>query len=116
MSLKLYAALTVLGPEAIADYVTTTFDLARLFARKLAADPDFEVIERPHPETNIVCFRYKDEDQDLIRDKLVASGRFLIVRTALRGKVYLRTALMNPLTTEADLDALMAAVRATMRR
>jgi L-2,4-diaminobutyrate decarboxylase len=116
MSLKLYAALTVLGPDAIADYVTTTFDLARIFARKLAADPDFEVIEPPHPETNIVCFRYKDVDQDLIRDQLVASGRFLIVRTALRGKVYLRTALMNPLTTESDLDALMAAVRATMRR
>jgi L-2,4-diaminobutyrate decarboxylase len=109
MSLKLYAALTVLGPEALAGYVTRTFDLARVFADKLAADPDFEVIA---PECNIVCFRFRPAaDQDLIRDRLVASGRFLVVRTALRGKVYLRTALMNPLTSASDLDALMAAVR-----
>ncbi len=33
------------------------------------------------------------------------------MQTRLRGHVYLRVTLINPLTTEADLEALLDAIR-----
>jgi L-2,4-diaminobutyrate decarboxylase len=48
-----------------------------------------------------------------VRDAIVRSGAFHLVKTSLRGRTYLRTTLINPLTTEADLEALLARVETT---
>jgi L-2,4-diaminobutyrate decarboxylase len=72
------------------------------------------------PECNIVCFRYVpkgvsgpalDELQARIRTKLIVDGSFYLVQTRLRGALYLRVTLINPLTSAADLDALLEAAR-----
>ena len=42
-----------------------------------------------------------------------ATGGFFLTRTRLRGRVHLRTTLMNPFTQEADLVGLLDAIRAT---
>ena len=42
--------------------------------------------------------------------RVVASGEFYFVQTVLRGRIWLRTALMNPFTSPAHLDALLDAV------
>ncbi len=118
MSLKLYATLTLLGTRFFADYVARTFALTRWFAAQLREAGDFEV--PVEPSCNILCFRYAPRGgtgdssalQDAIRTRVVASGAFFLARTTLRSEVYLRTTLMNPLTTESDLEGLISAIRA----
>jgi L-2,4-diaminobutyrate decarboxylase len=119
MSLKLYAALSLCGTRMFADYVTATFDLAKHFAAALRAASDFEVAVEP--ECNIVCFRHTptgatdlDALQLRVRERLLASGAFYLVQTCLPAGVFLRTTLINPLTTHDDLQALMDAVRAVV--
>ena len=118
MSLKLHAALTLLGTRFFATYVARTFALTRWFAAQLREAGDFEV--PVEPSCNILCFRYAPRGgtadagalQDAIRKRVVASGAFFLARTTLRSEVYLRTTLMNPLTTESDLEGLIVAIRA----
>jgi L-2,4-diaminobutyrate decarboxylase len=119
MSLKLYTCLSLLGTRFFADYVTATFELARRFAERLASSGDFEVAVPP--DCNIVCFRYTpagvpaselDALQGRLRERLITRGDFYLVQTRLPKGVYLRTTLINPLTTDEDLGALMDALRA----
>jgi L-2,4-diaminobutyrate decarboxylase len=98
------------------DYVTRMFDLGRTFAAMLDDADDFELAVAP--DCNIVCFRHVPDDfqdldaqQERIRARLLAEGSFYLVQTRLRGHVHLRVTLINPLTTEADLEALLAAIR-----
>jgi len=92
------------------------FDLARWFAAELDAAPDFELAV--DPQANIVCFRYVPEHEaDLdalqleIRDRIVSTGAFYLVRTRLHDRIYLRTTIINPRTDTTDLHALMRAIR-----
>ncbi len=117
IALKLYVALSVHGTRLFADYVTASFDLARRFAARLHQAPDFELAVEP--EANIVCFRYTPEgDADLdalqqrVRHRLLADGAFYLVQTRLPAGVFLRTTLINPLTGDDDLAALLEAIRA----
>lgn len=118
MALKLYTCLSLLGTRMFSDYVTATFDLTRRFAQRLQASGDFEV--PVPPDCNILCFRHTpqglpasqlDALQSRLREQLVTRGDFYLVQTTLPSGVYLRTTLVNPLTSDAELDALMEALR-----
>lgn len=118
MALKLYTCLSLLGTRLFSEYVTATFELSRRFAERLQASGDFEVAVTP--DCNIVCFRHTpqglppsewDALQSRLREQLITRGDFYLVQTTLPKGVYLRTTIINPLTTDADLDALMEAVR-----
>jgi L-2,4-diaminobutyrate decarboxylase len=110
MGLKLWAAFSLYGAEGLEQLVDKVFATARLLAAKLQAAEDFELLMLP--ETNIVCFRHLAGDQAALRTALVESGAFHLTQVNLHGKIWLRTTVMNPFTTENDLDALMAAIRA----
>jgi len=117
LSLDLYVALKVLGTGFFATYVERMKDLADAFADLLQSRPGWELAVRP--DSNIVCFRYlppgtanPDQLQASIRDRVVRSGAFHLVKTGLRGRTWLRTTLINPLTTLDDLAALLAAAEA----
>jgi L-2,4-diaminobutyrate decarboxylase len=121
MVLELYASLLEHGPSFFADHVTRTFDLASWFARELEAAADFELATEP--QANIVCFRFApdgvldlDALQLAVRDELVRSGAFYVVKTRLRNQVHLRTTIINARTDEADLRGLMEAIRAAASR
>jgi L-2,4-diaminobutyrate decarboxylase len=118
MGLGAYAALSSMGPERLGAYVEGRFDLARRFAGLLREAGDFEVVE---PDCNIVCFRHRpagvdgvelDERQARARQRLIEGGGFYLVKTRLHGAVWLRVTIINPLTREADLRALIDAIRA----
>ena len=117
MSLELYGALALHGERYFDSYVTRMFDLARAFADRIEAAPDFELFARP--EANIVCFRHvragvdltQDELQTRLRRAVLASGSHYLVQTTLTHGVYLRTTLVNPRTTEQDLAMLLDALR-----
>jgi L-2,4-diaminobutyrate decarboxylase len=120
MALELYGSLSEHGTAFFSDYVTRMFDLARWFARELDMAPDFELATQP--EANIVCFRLAPEGVDdldalqlAVRDELVHSGAFYVVKTRLRDRLYLRTTIINARTTERDLRALVDAIRAAAR-
>ena len=118
MGLKLYASLSLYGTRVFGYYVASTYDLARAFAARLVAAPDFELV--CEPDTNIVCFRYTpggvapatlDALQARVRDGVCAAGAHLIVQTRLPIGVVLRVTLASPFTTEAHVVALMDAIR-----
>ncbi|AEI64415.1 pyridoxal phosphate-dependent decarboxylase family protein [Corallococcus macrosporus] len=123
MALKVYACLAVLGTRLFSDAVTEAYEQTRRFAQRLADAGDFEVAVPP--ECNILCFRHTpahvpmeewDALQTKLRERLVTRGDFYLVQTKLPRGVHLRVTLINPLTTDADLDALMDALRAAALR
>ena len=114
MSVKIYAILKTYGEEIFTENVETLHDLAVRFAQIVHKRQGFELALAP--ESNIVCFRFVGEGRTAeqiqtlnaaIRQKLLEEGAFYIVQTTLRDKLYLRVSLMNPLTTENDLTALL---------
>ena len=119
MSVKIAALWRCYGPELFAEHLRAVHTLASTFADRLRKRPPFEVAVEP--ESNIVCFRLRpphltnEEVDDLnaaARRNIVEAGSFYFVQTKLRGRVWLRTALMNPFTTMEILDALLDAVAA----
>lgn len=109
MGLKLWAAFSLYGAQGLAELVDTVFATARRLADKLQAASDFELLMPP--QTNIVCFRYHQGNQAAIRQALVESGAFHLTQVSLNGNTWLRTTIMNPMTADRDLDALLDAIR-----
>lgn len=118
LSVRAYSILRTYGLEFLDDYVTTVTDLGLRFGEMIGAHPEMELCTPP--ECNIVCFRYHPEGLDgealnrlneHIRRRILEEGRFYVVKTQLRGVVWLRCTLTNPFTREEDLRALLAAVK-----
>ncbi len=117
MSVKIAALWRCHGEALFAENLRAVHALARTFAERLRARSPFEVAVEP--ESNIVCFRLRppglpeaevDALNAAIRLRLIGSGAFYLVQTVLRGRTWLRTALMNPFTRPEHLEALLAAV------
>jgi L-2,4-diaminobutyrate decarboxylase len=116
LGFQLYAALAIHGTQFFGDYVADTFDRAARFASRLAREPDFEVAIPP--QCNIVCFRHRPEGatdldalQAALRRRLIEDGSFYLVQTRLPAGVFLRITIINPLTSDADLDAMVYRLR-----
>ncbi|MCE9632599.1 MAG: aminotransferase class V-fold PLP-dependent enzyme [Methylophilales bacterium] len=109
MGLKLWAAFSLYGVDGLGALVDKVFATARLLADKLQTTPDFELLMMP--ETNIVCFRHQSGDSSAIRKKLVVSGAFHLTQVNLHGEIWLRTTIMNPFTSNSDLDFLLEQIK-----
>ena len=110
LGLKIFLILAWRGERGLARYVEHQYDLARRFQKRIESRKDFEC---PFPtESNILCFRYKDDDdlQVAIRDRLLEEGLFHITSTEVHGNRYLRLTLMSPQTTENTIDGLLDAI------
>jgi L-2,4-diaminobutyrate decarboxylase len=123
MGLKAFVCLQVYGTQYFADYIASCYALAHRFYDVLRASADFECPVAP--QANIVCFRHVpagvpaaalDELQASIRQKLIGSGKFYIAQTRLQGGLHMRVTLINPLTQDSDLQALLQEVRALAAR
>ena len=124
MSFPLYAALSTWGPAFFDAYVTRMFALGRRFGEMVSAEKDFDLPVRP--ECNIVCFRHRpagsaegealDALQEHIRGRLIGEGGFYLVQTRLPRGLFLRVTLINPLTEEQDLVALLQAAREAAKK
>jgi L-2,4-diaminobutyrate decarboxylase len=123
--------LRVLGRARLGALVDRCHDLARYAAARIAAEPHLELTAPPVLTT--VLFRHlpggrsgappgaapdpvlTDRLNAALRRRLLAEGRAVIGRTDLGdgpGAVRLKLTLLNPQTTEADVDALLDAVLA----
>jgi L-2,4-diaminobutyrate decarboxylase len=119
-ALKLFVSLRAHGRRFLGEAVEATIDLAAVAERLVASHPSLE-LARP-ASLNTVLFRYTRGDpaeldglNDAIRSSLLHSGRAVIARTRLDGRVFLKLTLMNPATTTDDLEELLALVAATGR-
>ncbi|HYO79220.1 MAG TPA: pyridoxal-dependent decarboxylase, partial [Thermoanaerobaculia bacterium] len=112
-AIKLWLILRAHGPAPIVEALERVTALTRHLYDRIAASDDFEPVHEP--ELNILCFRrrgFDDEQTAGLREKLNRSGRAWITTTILRGERVLRVTMMNPRTTEADVDAMLDALRA----
>jgi L-2,4-diaminobutyrate decarboxylase len=110
LGLKAFFVLATLGERGVADYVERVTELAHRACALIRARPGFSC--PVEPQSNIVCFRHGDSDaaQMALRNQLTVEGDFHISTTEFRGRRYLRLALMNPDTTPATIEALLARI------
>jgi L-2,4-diaminobutyrate decarboxylase len=67
------------------------------------------------PESNILCFRYGDDDdlQVRIRDELVRRRSFHLTSAHVDGRSYLRITVMNTHTDEGTIEQMLDAIEDT---
>ncbi len=120
-ALKLWGLLVLYGEKLFSEMVALQCGNAEKFHALLEASDDFAPLHRP--DTNIVCFQHRpaawrglpsDElgrRNYLLHEALNRSGAGWITSTVLNGQRVLRCTFMNPATTEADLAAILDALR-----
>jgi L-2,4-diaminobutyrate decarboxylase len=109
-ALKVLIALRATGRRRLAAMVDQVIELAQHAGRAIEARPELELLTRP--STVMVAFRHRGGDAVNIRihRELFASGEAVIGRTRVGDVVALKLTLLNPLTTPADVDALLDAI------
>jgi glutamate/tyrosine decarboxylase-like PLP-dependent enzyme len=119
-ALKLWLSWRHLGTDGLGRLVELTNDLAAHLAARCAASDDFEA-SPAEPELSVVCFRHRragldgaelDAHQDRLAAALEQSGDGWLSTTTLRGSTWLRAGIVNYLSTEDDVDALLERLRA----
>ncbi|MEZ5038337.1 MAG: pyridoxal-dependent decarboxylase [Saprospiraceae bacterium] len=114
LGLKAYITLAAYGTGVWEEGVTKMVDLGKTLAALIAQRPDIELATPP--ACNIVCFRYHPATRvnfdlnllnDQIRQAILEDGAYYIVKTLLKGTLWLRTTLANPFTTEKELNGLL---------
>jgi aromatic-L-amino-acid decarboxylase len=103
-ALKLWFILRSFGREGLANLIREHVRLAGEFARKIEADPRFE-LAAPVP-FSVVCFRYKgtDDENRALLEKVNASGEAFISGTVLNGRFTLHLAVGNRATTTRHVE------------
>jgi glutamate/tyrosine decarboxylase-like PLP-dependent enzyme len=124
-ALKLWMSWKHLGTEGFGRLIEANDDLAAHLSRRCAESDDFEAIPA-RPELSVVCFRHLpggradtpampsaalDAHQDRLQAALEASGDGWLTTTRLRGSTWLRAGIVNYLSTDADIDRLLATLR-----
>lgn len=98
--------------------VRRTCGLARTLAAAVEADGDFELLAPV--VTSVVAFRYRpagtgadgtDRLNELIPAAVQRRGQVFLTGTRLSGTAALRACILNPATTEADLEILLDEIR-----
>jgi L-2,4-diaminobutyrate decarboxylase len=115
-ALKLWMSLQSLGRAKLAAMIDRTIALAAHAAKTLRTIPEFELLCEPQLST--VVFRFVPSAADIDADKinfqirkcLFESGRGVIGHTRARSRQCLKFTLMNPSTTETQVETLVQAV------
>jgi aromatic-L-amino-acid decarboxylase len=125
-ALKLWMSWQHLGTGGLGALIERNDDLAAYLAAQIAASSDFELAVEP--ELSVVCFRHLprgadrwpdgrlDTHQNDLQRALELDGSAWVSVTALRGRTYLRAGVLNYLSTAADVDTLLAALRRLSER
>ncbi len=118
-ALKLWLSWKHLGTLGFARLIEHNVDLAAYLAARCREAPDFEMVP-DEPELSVVCFRHLpggvagpelDAYQDRLQLELEASGEAWVSTTRIGGSTYLRAGIVNYLSTEADVDRMLQALR-----
>jgi len=111
-ALKTWFTLRVYGLDQLGAAISRTCSVARHLEMRVAADARLELLAPV--QLNIVCFRYRGEDADVLNAAIVAdiqeSGVAAPSTTRIDGRLAIRAAIFNHRTRECDVDALVDAV------
>jgi aromatic-L-amino-acid decarboxylase len=102
-ALKLWAVLRSFGREGLQAMIREHVRLAAEFERWVAEEPGWEVCA---PRLfSLVCFRRdgSDEENEMLLERVNASGEVFLSHTRLDGRYVLRLAIGNARTTEDDV-------------
>jgi aromatic-L-amino-acid decarboxylase len=116
-ALKVWFTLKTFGAAAIGRAIAASVALAGDLARRIAAEPELELLA-PVP-LNIVCFGSRGADADRRNADLVVAlqeaGRVAPSLTRVGGRCAIRAAMVNHRTTAADCAALVDSVLERLR-
>lgn len=107
-ALKVWATWTHHGDAGLAARVDRLFDLARLAAERIQADP--QLILTTPPMSTTVCFEHAEAASDAICDRMDRLGRIKVGFGIVRGRRVIRLVCADPAMTEADLETFFAEV------
>ncbi len=113
-ALRVWAALKSTGRDGYRRLIEHDLGLADTLAARVRAHPSLEL---DAVGLSVVCFHYRaagesDRVQAQIARRIQLSGQSFLTTTELDGRTVLRTCFINPLTTDADIDALIDLVTA----
>ncbi|MEP7059827.1 MAG: pyridoxal-dependent decarboxylase [Actinomycetota bacterium] len=120
-ALKLWMSWKHLGTRGFAALVEHDIRLAAHLAVLCREADDFEAVPA-EPELSVVCFRHIPDGivaddprintyQTRLQRALEVDGTAWVSTTTLRGRTYLRAGFVNYLASEANVDAMLAALR-----
>jgi glutamate/tyrosine decarboxylase-like PLP-dependent enzyme len=117
-ALKLWASLRYHGLARFREAIRANLEQAQLLARLIEADPALELLAPVG--LSAVCFRVNDGDDAASLDarneeilRLVnRGGRVYLSNASIGGAFALRACFVNHRTTDADVEAIIAAVSA----
>ena len=111
LGLKLFMVLATLGEKGLGDYVEQLYNKTQHFHQIINTRPDFSCLCTP--ESNILCFRYRDESDSFqldLRNQLVNEENYYITSAEVKGVRYLRLTVMNPLTETSHIQSMLDAL------
>jgi aromatic-L-amino-acid/L-tryptophan decarboxylase len=119
-ALKVWMTLQQFGVNGMKAAIEENIALAAYLAECVRAAPDFELMAPPG--LSVVCFRFvhasaADEasqtalNQRLL-ERLQLGGEAFLTSTELRGRFVLRACIVNHRSSRADVDRMLAAIRA----
>jgi glutamate/tyrosine decarboxylase-like PLP-dependent enzyme len=121
-ALKLWMSWKHLGTTGLGSLIDRTIDLSTFLASRLREAADFQ-LEPDRPELSVVCFRHLPRDHEeraperidayqvALQRALEVDGAAWVSVTKLRGRTHLRAGIVNYMSTEADVDAMIDALR-----
>ncbi|EIC84996.1 aspartate aminotransferase family protein [Serratia sp. M24T3] len=117
-ALKMWLTLRIMGPAALGDAFDSIIALTQAAHQLLKVHPAIEVLHAPELTTQI--FRYVprqgmnetlvDDINANIRKALFRSGNAVIAGTKVNGRQYLKFTFLNPTTTAADIEDVIALI------
>jgi aromatic-L-amino-acid/L-tryptophan decarboxylase len=116
-ALKIWLLLKIHGARAIQEAIDSNIAVARRLAALIEASGDFELMA-PVP-LSIVCFRYRNGDDDDNRRLMVEvqrGGQSYLSNATIGGRFALRACLVNYRTQPSDADKLLDDIRTVARR
>lgn len=105
-ALKVWVAWQRYGTRGLAHLYDRLCATTRSIHDAVVVHPRFEALHEP--ACNILCFRHVAVPADRLRPDWNASGEGWITLTTLDGEPALRITVMNPLTTPADGERMLA--------
>lgn len=117
-ALKLWFTLRLTGKRRLGEYTDTMIETTRAAARLIRSDKDFELLN--DSDLGALVFRYlpsgnKPVDacalNQHIKKTLFFSGEVLVASTRVKGKFYLKFTIINPLTTENNIQNILQKIK-----
>ncbi len=110
LATKVFLSLAWQGEQALGEYIEARVGLTHQAYQLINQRDNFHCPYQP--ESNILCFRYKDDDdlQITIRETLLNAGIFHLTSTDLSGKRYLRITIMTTATSLETIEQMVEAI------